>query len=164
MQEVADAVLAIVAAQGVTVHDANVLTDQDTDGYQPGDPGEPTIITVELPYGVIYMNLGDDYKRRLAGRTTQRSVFWQFTSVGGTPEQCRWVAKRQRRAQEGKRLTLPILDVDDEPTGETYKSGLITVGESQRMRRDDTTTDPNGNPVYLLVDTYSVKLSKRYPT
>lgn len=157
MQEVADAVLAAVEAEGVTIHDGNVPTDQESDAFEPGDPNEPTIVTAELPYAALYMNFGDDYARRLGGRTSQRSVFWQITSVGGTPEQCRWVARLQRRALKDRRLV-----VTDTESGTPYRVGLVDVGESQRMRRDDTTTDPNGNPIYLLVDTYSVKLSNKH--
>ena len=162
MQEVADAVLSVIGAENVRVFDANVPTDQAGDIYEPGSVDEPVVVTVDLPYVVIYMNFGDDNQPRLAGRTAQRSVFWQITSVGLTPEQTRWAHKRARRALKDRRLVVHVVDdATGQPTGETYQSGRISIGESQRMRRDDTTTDPDGNPVFYLVDTCSVKLQNK---
>lgn len=156
MIEVDDAIIAAVAAEGLTLYNAFVPSDQDNDAFEPGDPGEPRVITVEFPFAVLYSNLGDDNIRRLGGRSSQRSVFFQVTSVGLTPAQAKWAAARQRRALKDRRL-----EVIDPETDTPYRIGRISVDESQRMRRDDETTDPNGNPAFYLVDTYSVKVSNK---
>lgn len=156
MHEIDLAIIAAVEAEGVTLYNGAVPTDNERDAFEPGEVGEPVVVTVEFPYAVLYSNFGDDYKRRLAGRTSQRSKFFQISCVGLEPEQAQWVARRVRRALKDRRL-----EVTDPDTETPYRMGLIDIGESQRLRRDDTTTDPNGNPAYYLVDTGSVKVSNK---
>lgn len=161
MIEVDRAIIAALEAEGIRVGNGYIATDQDADAFEPGDPNEPTVITVELPYAVLYSNFGDDYKRRLSGFASKRSVFWQITYVGSTVDQVKWAQRRGRRAL-ARRLDVLVYDEDtDEPTGEKYETGLIDIEESQRVRRDDATVDPNGDPLFYGVDTHSVKVTKK---
>lgn len=158
MRAVDAAIIAAVEARGVTMHNADVPTEQN-----PLDP-DVRVITVEFPYTVLYSNLGDDnpfrHTSRLSGRASRRSVFFQVTSVGTTVDQAKWAAERQRRALSGKRLVVDVWDEDTgEPTGEKLQTGLVNVSESQRVRRDDTATDPEGKPVFYLVDIYTLPVS-----
>lgn len=160
MQEINDAIVAAIRAEGCAAYDGNVPTDQARNGADPADPLTVRVVTVELPYAVLYANFGDDYHKRLGGRTSQRSKFWQVTSVGSSPQQANWVNNRVRRALKDRRLTVYVPDpATGRPTNVPWQLARITVEESQRLRRDDTTTDANGDPVYLLVDTFSTKVS-----
>lgn len=154
MHEVDRAIIAAVADQGVTLHDGDVPTVQD-----PMNP-DVRVITVDFPYAVLFSNFGDDNAPRLSGRSSQRSVFFQVTYAGLSVEQAKWVAARQRRALGDKRLTVYRDDpVTGEQTTDTYRTGLITVDESQRIRADHEATDPEGRPVFYGVDLYSMNVS-----
>lgn len=162
MQEVDAAIIAAVQAEGLPLYNANVPTDQQNDTHPTGAADEPRIVTVDLPYGVLYANFGDDNAPRLGGRTSQRSKFFQVNSVGSTPEQAQWAAARVRRALKDRRLVVFVPDpVTGEQTDVKYRMGRIGVEESQRVRRDDATTDPNGNPLFFLTDNFSVRVSNK---
>lgn len=154
MHEVDRAIIAAVAAQGVDMHEGDVPTEQDA--MNP----DVRVITVGFPYAVLFSNFGDDNAPRLSGRSSQRSVFFQVTYVGLSMDQAKWVGRRQRAALGDKRLTVYR---DDPATGEqttaTYRTGLISVDESQRVRADHEATDPEGQPVFFGVDTYSMNVS-----
>lgn len=162
MQEVDAAIIAAVEAEGLPLYDANVPTDQENDTHATGDTDEPRIVTVELPYAVLFSNFGDDNAPRLGGRTSQRSKFFQINSVGGTPEQAQWAAARVRQALKDRRLVVFVPDPATlAPTDVPYRMGRISVDESQRMRRDDNTATPDGNPVFFLTDIFSVRVSNK---
>ena len=159
MHEVDVAVKAAVEAFPIKLWTERVPTEQDA-----RDP-EVRVISVAFPYARMLSNLGDDNVPRLGGRDMQRSVFWQITAVGQTFAQTKLALGWCRTALSGKRLPVYVHEVDDNdelvPTGTRYKTSLVTVSESQRIREDPENTDPYGRPLFYGVDLYTMRLSLR---
>lgn len=119
-------------------------------GFAPTerDPDNRWIIDVPVPYAVYYGSVGDDDNRRLAGRKTRRSVFWEITYVGLTMEQTLWAGEQIRFALQGRRITVA-----------GHKTWLADLQESQRVRRDDESTRPDGRPLFFGRDTYAASMT-----
>ena len=138
MSVVDDAVLALMQATDVSVHDGLVLTTQT--------PGA-VVVSYTLPDAVYYSSIGDDDNRRLSGRKTRRSVFFQVTYVGKDRDQVKWAGEQIRAALQGAR-----------PIVAGHRTGLIDLEASQRIRRDDDAIRPDGSPLFYGVDEYAVSI------
>jgi uncharacterized protein (DUF427 family) len=130
-------------------------TDPDAmvvfDGLVVAD-NESNVVEYELPYAVHYSSLGDDPEseenQRLTGRRGRRSIFWSTTYVGADRRQAKWAGQKIRDALAGRRVVVA-----------GHRSWLITVEESQRVRRDDDAIRPDGSPLFYGVDNYSVSIT-----
>lgn len=133
-----------------TDDDHNVYDGQMVPPRAPGAPPQKVVFAV--PYLVYRSNIGLDQQRRLAGRRTRRSVFFELVYVGGSRDQAKWIGEVARFQLERTRLDLP------EPYNS--RSGLIEVedGGSQRIWRDDDAVQPDGKPLYYGVDQYAVPI------
>lgn len=138
MRVVDTAILALMEATGVDIHDGLVTTDQTSGSV---------VVTYAVPYAVFYSSIGDDDNRRLSGRKTRRSVFFQVTYVGEDRNQTKWAGEKIRAALQGKR---PVVD--------GHRMGLIDLEASQRIRRDDDAIRPDGSPLFYGVDEYAVSV------
>lgn len=123
---------------GVTIHD----------GFFDARPAEgQVIVTYPLPYAVFYSSVGDDDEetRRLRGNIPRESVFFSFTYIGLDRRQAKWAGERIRAQMKRWR-----------PTVTGYKTEIVNLLESQRVRRDDEATRPDGAPLFYGVDNYAV--------
>ncbi len=118
------------------VHDGQVVADNDT-----------KVVYYPLPYVVYSSNLGTDDDRRLAGRNTQRSVFWSLMFVGIDRTQVKWLAEKVRGQIADRHLEVP-----------GHKTRRIKLQSSQRVWRDDDAIRPDGSPLFYSVDEYDMKL------
>lgn len=113
---------------------------------------EDKVVRHELPYAVHYSSLGDDpptdENARLAGQRGRRSVFFSVTYVGGDTRQTKWAGQKIRDALAGRRLIVP-----------GHRVWLVSVEESQRIRRDDEAARPDGGPLFYGVDNYAVSIT-----
>lgn len=159
MRAVDEAIFARIEAAGMW---ASGLHDQDGtekpagvmavfDGFADFDTDDK-VVRHELPYAVYYSSLGDDpptdANERLTGQRGRRSVFFSITYVGGDNRQTKWAGQKLRDAIAGKRLTVP-----------THRVWLVSVEESQRIRRDDEAVRPDGTPLFYGVDNYAVSIT-----
>lgn len=124
-------------AGAIRVYDA--VADADNEGK---------VVTYPLPYAVYYSNVGDDHSPRLDGRNSRRSVFFPIIYVGEDRSQAKWAGEQIRAALTGSRLSVP-----------DHRVWLVDVQESQRVRRDDDTTQPDGSPLFYGVDNYAVSIT-----
>ncbi|MET1061742.1 MAG: hypothetical protein ABWX71_02505 [Aeromicrobium sp.] len=130
-----------VNPDAMLVHDGLVVADNTSN-----------VVEYELPYAVYYSSLGDDppseQNERLTGRRGRRSIFWSVTYVGADRNQAKWAGQKVRDALSGRRVVVA-----------GHRSWLITVEESQRVRRDDDAIRPDGSPLFYGVDNYSVSIT-----
>lgn len=151
MRAVDDAVLArlgdLVAGEkyryfrssvGVTIHDGLFDARPET-GL--------VVVTYPLPYAVFYSSVGDDdpNTRRLSADITRDSVFFSFTYVGLDRQQAKWAGEQIRAQMKRWR-----------PTVAGYRTEVVQLLESQRVRRDDEAIRPDGSPLFYGVDNYAV--------
>lgn len=122
----------------VHVHDGLVVVDNTS-----------KVVEYPLPFVVYYSNVGDDHEPRLSGRSTRHSVFFSVTYVGLSRDQAKWAGEKVRAALFGKRVD----------AGNGARSWLISLDESQRVRRDDDAIRPGGEPLFYGVDNYSVSIT-----
>jgi hypothetical protein len=106
------------------------------------------IIEVPTPYGVMYPSVGDDDNRRLSGHKARLSVFWEITYVGITMEQTIWAGEQIVFALKDRRITLA-----------GHKTWLVGLQESQRVRRDDESTRPDGKPLFFGRSTFAASMT-----
>lgn len=110
------------------------------------------VVRHRLPYAVYYSSLGDDPPTdenvRLAGQRGRRSVFFSVTYVGADNRQTKWAGQKIRDAIAGRRLVVP-----------GHRVWLVSVEESQRIRRDDEAARPDGGPLFYGVDNYAVSIT-----
>jgi hypothetical protein len=127
---------------GVRIYD-------DQTGIDPMSP-DTVKVSYPVPFATYSSSVGDDDNRRLSGRRGRRSVFFSFTYVGETREQCKWAGERLRGALERHR---PVLT--------EYRCWPIALllGGSQRIRRDDAVMRPDGSPLYYGIDDFAVSLA-----
>lgn len=116
-----DVILALVRTAAVTVYDGVV-------------PNKSPV-----PYAVLYSDLGDYERLTLSQLSDKRTVHFQTTSVGVTPEQARWVALKTRAV-----CIDALVPLDGRLTWR------IAHESSQPVQRDDD-LDP---PVFYAVDQY----------
>jgi hypothetical protein len=133
---------AAVPEGAMLVHDG--LVDADNTG---------NLVRYPTPYAVYYSSVGDDpadadENMRLIGRRGRRSVFFAITYVGEDRNQTKWAGERIRNALSGRRLAIP-----------GHRSWLVSVEESQRVRRDDDAIRPDGSPLFYGVDEYAVSIT-----
>lgn len=106
--------------------------------YDAAVPDLPDVVP-DLPYVVLYADLGTLSVEDLRGRHTRLDVTLQTTAVGSTREQAQWAAQRAR-----DRLVDQVLIVAG------WDSYPVEHEGSQPVRRDDD-VDP---PMMYAVDTY----------
>ena len=140
MRVVDDVILARLRAAGLDIHDSEMNPD-DTDG-------DPKVITYSLPYAVYFSNVGDDDRPRLSGRRARRSVFFSLTFVGIDRAQTKWLGEKIRASLQDKPIAVS-----------GHKTWLCQLQESQRIRRDDEVTRPDGNPLFYGVDNYALPIT-----
>jgi hypothetical protein len=134
------AILAAIDGLGVDVYDGLVT------------PTITNVVDYDLPYAVFYSSLGDDppapENARLSGQRGRRSVFFSVTYVGLDRNQAKWAGEKIRAALIESRLVVP-----------DHKVWLVSVEESQRVRRDDDAIRPDGSPLFYGVDNYAVSIT-----
>lgn len=115
-------------------------------------PTDTKVVSHKLPYAVYFSSLGDDppteENERLAGQRGRRSIFFAITYVGADNRQTKWAGQLIRDAIAGKRLVVP-----------GHRVWLVSVEESQRIRRDDEAVRPDGAPLFYGVDNYAVSIT-----
>lgn len=136
-----DTAAAAAPAGAMVVFDGRA--EFDTDGK---------VVRHALPYAVYYSSLGDDPPTdsniRLTGQRGRRSVFFSVTYIGGDSRQTKWAGQKIRDALADVRLVVP-----------GHRLWLVSVEESQRIRRDDEAVRPDGSPLFYGVDNYAVSLT-----
>lgn len=140
MRIVDDVILAALEATDVTIHDG--LVDIEVGA---------TTISYPLPYAVYYSSVGDDDdddNPRLVDVHTRRSVFISLIYVGEDRNQAKAAGEKIRGAINGKRFSIP-----------GHRSWKCKLEESQRVRRDDNTTRPDGSPLFYGVDNYAISIT-----
>lgn len=137
MRAVDTAVLAALEATGIETHDSIVIVDAATN-----------TVNYPLPFLVYYSSIGSGARRRLHGRTTWRSVYFQVIYVGADRNQTKWAGEKARAALEGKRLTVPGHNV-----------GLVSIEESHTVFRDDDAIRPDGSPLFYGRDYFALPLT-----
>lgn len=138
-----DAVRAILAADlpsTLVVHFGFAPTERDAQNRW--------IIKIPTPYAVMYPSVGDDDNPRLSGHRTRLSVFWEITYVGITMEQTVWAGEQIHFALKDRRITLP-----------GHQTWLCRLQESQRVRRDDESTRPDGKPLFFGRSTFAASMT-----
>lgn len=136
MRAVDTDILAKLATTGLDVFDGLML------------PAGTTVVTYDLPYAVYYSSGGDYHNPRLSGHSGRSSVFFSVTYVGETREQAKWAGEKIRAALYRKRVEVAGV-----------RSWLISLEESQRVRRDDDAIRPDGKPLFYGVDNFAVSVS-----
>jgi hypothetical protein len=106
------------------------------------------VIEVPLPYAVYYGSVGDDDNRRLSGHKARLSVFFEITYVGISMEQAIWAGEQIHFALKDRRITLA-----------GHKTWLCGLQESQRVRRDDESTRPDGKPLFFGRSTFAASMT-----
>lgn len=123
---------------GVTIHDGL---------FDARPPMGLVVVDYPLPYAVYSSSVGDDDEdtRRLDARIPRESVFFTFTYIGLDRNQAKAAGERIRAQMKRWR-----------PAVAGYKTEIVTLLESQRIRRDDTASRPDGTPLFYGVDNYAV--------
>jgi hypothetical protein len=106
------------------------------------------IIEIPLPYALYYGSVGDDDNPRLSGQRARTSIFWEITYVGLTMEQAVWAGEQIHFALKDRRITLA-----------GHKTWLCRLQESQRVRRDDESTRPDGKPLFFGRSTFAASMT-----
>lgn len=123
------------------------------DGFFEAIPEDgKVVVTYPLPYAVYYSSVGDDDEdtRRLSARIPRDSVFFSLTYVGIDRRQTKWAGERLRAQLRYYRPTVP-----------GFFCELVQLQESQRIRRDDQATRPDGAPLFYGVDNFAVGVRYR---
>lgn len=110
------------------------------DGYVDVDE-TAKVINVPLPYLVFYSTPGYDNDERFCGDVGGRVVEFTITGVGQDRNQAKWVLDQARTMLNRKRLN-----------GNLIKRS----GDNQAVRREDTFTRPDGEPLFYGIDQYGV--------
>lgn len=129
---------------------SNSLPFEINDGwYQfnpPAVPGQAVVVDIPLPYANFMSSFGDDDEPRLSGRNHQREKFFRLFHVGETREQVIAAIEMTRSRLEGHRLVVAGI-----------RMGLIKVDTSPLIFRDDGAVRPDGRPVFVGIDNYTVR-------
>lgn len=109
--------------------------------------GEPKVVTYDLPYAVYTSSVGDDDEetRRLDARIPRDSVFFSFTYVGLDRNQAKAAGERIHAQMKRWRPVVP-----------GFHCEIVQRLQSQRIRRDDEATRPDGAPLFYGVTEYAV--------
>lgn len=128
-REHTDALIAALEATSIAIGDANDRTvDGDLIGGWQGPPGESEF----RPYAIVYPLPGGTFDGTLADPDDDADLLYQITCVGGTRQQCEWVADQ-------------IHDVLTDPGTVTVpgRSVVRVVPDmAGGVRRDDTVRPP----------------------
>lgn len=125
--EVDDAVLALLEATGLNVHDGWV---KDSDGIKK-------TISAPLPYVVFYTTPGYPVNPRTGGRAGREHEF-QVSCVGITREQAVWAQEQVEAALDGVGIVV---------AGQSRQ--ITRTDDNQTVGRDDTWTRPDGGPLFF---------------
>lgn len=142
-------------AEGLHAESGEEPPDNDMlrvmDGLVEAD-NSSKVVTFPLPYAVYYSSLGDDpptpENGRMSGQRGRRSVFFSVIYVGADRQSAKHAGQRIRDQLAGHRLAVP-----------GHRTWLISVEESQRVRRDDDAIQPDGSPLFYGVDEYAVSIT-----
>lgn len=145
MRAVDDVVLARLEAAGVDIHDGEFEL--------PPEGVERRVVAYDLPYAVYYSSVGDDDRRRLSGRNARRSVFFVIHFIGEDRNQAKWLGEKVRALLADQPIEVP-----------GHKSWLCLLGTSQRVRRDSEVVRPDGSPLFIGIDDYSIAVTLPAPT
>ena len=110
------------------------------DGYVDADE-TAKVISIPLPYVVLFSTPGYDNDARQSGQVAGRVVEFSITGVGETREQAKWVLDKARTALSRQRLNGNL---------------IIRADDNQFVRRDDDYTRPGGGPLFYGIDRYGV--------
>ena len=141
MRVVDNAILAILDAAGVDIHDGEMELPDAPDATR-------RVVSYPMPYAVYRSNVGLDDNRRLCGRSGRRSTFFTLTYVGLDRNQTKWLGEKIRDLLQEQNIPIP-----------GHRAWFCRLEASQRIWRDDEAARPDGSPIYYGVDEYALSIT-----
>lgn len=128
----------------IRAHAAAVKMLLDGQGLTVYEGGSPrTEPSAQPPYAVLWTDAGTRMRETLCATSDRADMLVTVTSVGGTPEQARWVAER---------VYAGLLDQTPVIAGRTVSP--ITNQVTDMIRRDDDVGTSDSASWYYQVDVF----------